>query len=46
MSRGRGRNGGAIGADNSSEAGPGGKGGVRIIWGTGRAFPDTLTDDQ
>jgi len=27
MPRGRGRNGGSIGADNSSEAGPGGKGG-------------------
>jgi hypothetical protein len=25
---------------------PGGNGGARIIWGTGRAFPSTLTTDQ
>lgn len=43
--------GGGGGADifpssSYNEAGNGGKGAVRIIWGTGRAFPDTLTDDQ
>lgn len=39
--------GGGGGADNCfNEAGNGGGGAVRIIWGTGRAFPNTLTDDQ
>ena len=31
---------------NDSYGSYGGVGGVRIIWGTGRAFPNTLTSDQ
>lgn len=38
--------GGGAGADGPTEHGDGGPGAVRIIWGTGRSFPTTLTDDQ
>lgn len=39
--------GGGNGGSSSYTAGysPGGKGGARIIWGIGRAFPSTLTGD-
>ncbi len=52
----QGGNGGAVGGGGGScynnsvdlqqPAGNGGSGGVRIIWGAGRAFPATLTVDQ
>jgi hypothetical protein len=39
--------GGGGGASGSSDpAGYGGRGSVRIIWGTGRAYPATLTTDR
>jgi len=41
--------GGGGGSDNSGQApigGYGGQGAVRIIWGPGRSFPNTLTTDQ
>ncbi|CAB4221253.1 Concanavalin A-like lectin/glucanases superfamily [uncultured Caudovirales phage] len=41
--------GGGGGCDNSGQApigGYGGQGAVRIIWGPGRSFPNTLTTDQ
>jgi hypothetical protein len=37
--------GGAPGGDNTTLFEPA-AGAVRIIWGTGRAFPSTLTADQ
>lgn len=37
--------GGGGNGDNIDETGDGGGGAVRIIWGTGRAFPSTLTED-
>lgn len=44
---GGGGGGGGIASDGSSTAGfAGGQGAVRIIWGTGRAFPSTLTGDM
>lgn len=38
--------GGGGGSGTSYGGGNGGQGGVRIIWGPGRAFPATLTADQ
>ena len=38
--------GGGGGPGTSYGGGNGGQGGVRIIWGAGRAFPSTLTADQ
>jgi hypothetical protein len=38
--------GGGGGGGNMSVAGDGSSGAVRIIWGTGRSFPNTLTSDQ
>lgn len=38
--------GGGGGGHDSSSAGPGAMGGVRLIFGQGRAFPSTLTTDQ
>jgi len=38
--------GGGGGGHDSSSAGPGSQGGVRLIYGDGRAFPATLTTDQ
>lgn len=38
--------GGGGGSGTSYGGGPGGKGAVRIIWGAGRSFPNTLTADQ
>ena len=45
---GGGSGGGESSFDNSvgGTDGQGGKGGVRLIWGQGRAFPSTLTADQ
>jgi hypothetical protein len=34
------------GVYGQARAGAGGSGAVRIIWGAGRAFPNTLTTDQ
>lgn len=38
--------GGSGGGHDSSSAGPGALGGVRLIYGQGRTFPSTLTTDQ
>lgn len=38
--------GGGAGDGNNSSGGNGGPGCVRIIWGTGRAYPSTLTADR
>jgi len=38
--------GGAGGAETNSAGQSGANGAVRIIWGTGRSFPSTLTTDQ
>lgn len=37
--------GGGGGSDRGNEQGSGGDGAVRIIWGTGRAFPSTYTEN-
>jgi len=37
--------GGGSGSSQTTFAGPGGVGAVRLIWGQGRAFPDTNTGD-